>query len=259
MIKTKLLSAAINDKPISQLTDMLSAKGFLAVKCKNDLMNIEINAFHNKPQVVIINSGIYDYTTAKTLVRKLKYTIRVPFIINMFEYEERANIAIFEGLGVTRSYCAPFDLEKISDEIQQLCENIPLDQKACYDDIRKKISELLLMFNFNNSKYGYNYVRDAVFILVTEKHLKPVFCNDIYPVLAEKYETNAASIERSMRSSIASSWKNTDENIRNLFFNVKALKNKSKPTNSEFVITIAEYIRNEFKDYLELLEQQKED
>lgn len=257
MIKTKLLSAAISDESISLLTDILSARGFLAVKCKNDIMNIEINAFHNKPQVVIINSGIYDYETAKSLVRRLKYAARIPFIINMFEYEERNNICMFEGLGVSRSYCAPFDLEKIADEIQQLCENIPVDPKACYDDIRTKISELLMMFNFNNSKYGYNYVRDAVFILVTEKHPKLVFCSDIYPVLAENYETTAASVERSMRSAISAAWNNTDENIRNLFFNISALKNKCKPSNSEFVITLAEYIRNEFKDYLELIEQQK--
>lgn len=84
------------------------------------------------------------------------------------------------------------------------------------------------------------------------------FSKDIYPKIAEKYEISAASVERAIRVSISNSWKRTNENIRRMFFNRNSLKNYNKPTNSEFILTISDYIKSEFSDFLDEVKKEKE-
>lgn len=253
MLKPKILVALSGDKLYSQLTDVLSAKGFIVMKSETDSISIEVNTFHFRPDVVIFNSSLIDFKFAKALVKDLKLVNNVPLVINMFAYEERSTIDLLENMGVLRSFCAPFDYNAIADDVESFCNSIPIDLDVCCSEIQSKISELLRMFTFNNSRHGYNYVKDAIFMLACDKNLKPVFSRDIYPALSKKYGASAMSVERSMRVSINSAWNRTDDSVKQLFFNIYSLKNKIKPSNNEFTITLAEYIKGEFSDYIELI------
>ncbi len=81
------------------------------------------------------------------------------------------------------------------------------------------------LFNLGmNCKYvGFNYIADAVEIIVKKKQIVN-FESDIYLTLAKRYEVLPDSIERNIRTAIKSSYSQS-ENMKKLFKN-NMLSNK---------------------------------
>ena len=65
--------------------------------------------------------------------------------------------------------------------------------------IYRDIDIVLNSLKISPSKVGYGYWRDAILLsIMSEKnHLR--VCNDVYPVIAKKYNKTSISIERAMR------------------------------------------------------------
>ena len=62
----------------------------------------------------------------------------------------------------------------------------------------------------------------------------------IYPFIAKKYSSSTAKIERSIRHAIETAWKTGNEDIFEHYLGFMPTK---KPTNSQFVTAVAEYIK----------------
>lgn len=94
-----------------------------------------------------------------------------------------------------------------------------------------------------NSKYkGYKYIPDAVEIIMQlNKASKSIFMTrDVYPIIAEKYQTTAGSIEADIRNTIKKCWKNNKEYVQEVlgYFPLEC------PSNIEFLEAIALYIND---------------
>ena len=254
-----MLLIAVDDETLrSRCISAFSLPNINLIKCGADNVLIEVTVMKYKPHAVIISSDNLEKRIARSLVKDLSAMNQSPIIINLYTYENYGLIEDLENLGVSRSYSAPFDLEQIAADVCNLCSLIPGDVKEGFGEIRRRIYDVMCIFNFNNSMQGYNYIREAIFIVVTQMNGKFNFSKDIYPKIAEKYEISAASVERAIRVSISNSWKRTNENIRRMFFNRNSLKNYNKPTNSEFILTISDYIKSEFSDFLDEVKKEKE-
>ena len=62
----------------------------------------------------------------------------------------------------------------------------------------------------------------------------------IYPEVARQYQTSVSSVERSIRHSVDVIW---ERGNRELYYYLSGQYGRGKPTNSEFVSYLAEYIR----------------
>ena len=70
---------------------------------------------------------------------------------------------------------------------------------------------------------------------------------ELYPLIAEKYNTTASRVERAIRHAIEVAWSRGNvETITNLFGYTIDLE-RGKPTNSEFIAMIADKLRMESK------------
>ena len=68
--------------------------------------------------------------------------------------------------------------------------------------------------------------------------------------IALKYETNKSRIERSIRHAIETGWNRGNYKFIEEIFGHSIDLNKSKPTNLEFIFTLADKIRLEEQKYL---------
>ena len=69
---------------------------------------------------------------------------------------------------------------------------------------------------------------------------------ELYPEIADKYDSTASSVERAIRHAIDIGWNRGNLELMEDIFGYSIDVDKAKPTNSEFIITIADKLRLEY-------------
>lgn len=89
---------------------------------------------------------------------------------------------------------------------------------------------------------GYSFLRDAILIVIEDMNYINKITKELYPYIAEKYESTPSRVERAIRHAIEVSWKKGNQNsIKEVFgYNIESRK---KPTNGEFIAIIADRIK----------------
>ena len=70
---------------------------------------------------------------------------------------------------------------------------------------------------------------------------------EMYPEIALKYNTTSSRVERAIRHAIEISWSRGDYDLMEEVFGHSVDFDRAKPTNSEFIATIADKLRLETK------------
>lgn len=94
---------------------------------------------------------------------------------------------------------------------------------------------------------GYQYLRDAITMVVGDMDLLGAVTKELYPAIAKMNKTTPSRVERAIRHAIEVAWnRGRIETINNLF-GYTVHNAKGKPTNSEFIAIIADKLRLERK------------
>lgn len=94
---------------------------------------------------------------------------------------------------------------------------------------------------------GYQYLRDAITMVVSDMDLLGAVTKELYPAIAKLNNTTPSRVERAIRHAIEVAWnRGKIETINNLF-GYTVHNDKGKPTNSEFIAIIADKLRLERK------------
>ena len=94
---------------------------------------------------------------------------------------------------------------------------------------------------------GYQYLREAIMMVVNDIDVINQITKSLYPQIARKYSTTPSRVERAIRHAIEVAWgRGQQEAVENIFgYTISA--SKGKPTNSEFIAMIADKLRLELK------------
>ena len=68
---------------------------------------------------------------------------------------------------------------------------------------------------------------------------------ELYPEVANKYKTTSSRVERAIRHAIEVSWNRGDYEYMEELFGHSVDYDRAKPTNSEFIATVADKLRLE--------------
>ena len=80
--------------------------------------------------------------------------------------------------------------------------------------------------------------------MVTEEaNLMGAVTKELYPMIAEKYNTTASRVERAIRHAIELAWDRDNVDLMNRYFGYTINIERGKPTNSEFIAMIADKLR----------------
>ncbi len=94
---------------------------------------------------------------------------------------------------------------------------------------------------------GYQYLRNAITMVVEDMDLLSAVTKELYPAIAKINNTTPSRVERAIRHAIEVAWnRGKIETIDNLF-GYTVHNDKGKPTNSEFIAIIADKLRLERK------------
>jgi two-component system response regulator (stage 0 sporulation protein A) len=94
---------------------------------------------------------------------------------------------------------------------------------------------------------GYQYLRDAIMMIINEIELLGAVTKVLYPMIADKYATTPSRVERAIRHAIEVAWSRGNMDMINRLFGYTVKLEKGKPTNSEFMAMIADKLRMEMR------------
>jgi len=170
------------------------------------------------------------------------------------------------SLGAQYYVVKPFDIDLLMKRIRDLkyyqpCQNnsfIARDNKPQYIDIspeNKKdernlealVTNLIHEVGVPAHIKGYQYLREAIMMVVNDIEVINQITKQLYPDIAKKFHTTPSRVERAIRHAIEVAWsRGKADEVENIFgYTVSAIK--GKPTNSEFIAMIADKLRLELK------------
>ena len=94
---------------------------------------------------------------------------------------------------------------------------------------------------------GYQYLREAIIMSVNDIDMLNSITKILYPTIAKKFQTTPSRVERAIRHAIEVAWSRGKMDTIDALFGYTINNGKGKPTNSEFIVLIADKIRLEYR------------
>ena len=114
--------------------------------------------------------------------------------------------------------------------------------------LKIRITEILHQIGVPAHIKGYQYLRDAIMMAVTQPEIINAVTKQLYPAVAKKYETTSSRVERAIRHAIEVAWDRGDVDVLNSYFGYTIHNDRGKPTNSEFIAMISDRLRLQIKN-----------
>ena len=93
---------------------------------------------------------------------------------------------------------------------------------------------------------GYQYIREGIMMLYEKPEVIGGITKELYPEVASKFDTTVSRVERAIRHAIEVSWNRGNWQLMEEIFGHSVDIDKAKPTNSEFIVTVADKLRLDF-------------
>lgn len=124
-----------------------------------------------------------------------------------------------------------------------LNENNNIEIKQITQEYYKKniIKDLLHNLGVPSNLKGYWYIIKAIELLIIKKENN---LSNIYKEISKQYNTKISNIESSIRYAIEISWNRGDIELIDKIFGYSIDLSRVKPTNTEYITSIAEIIIN---------------
>lgn len=114
--------------------------------------------------------------------------------------------------------------------------------KYSEDTICKKITRILHSVGIPAHIKGYHFIRLGVEMVINEPDLIGQITKTLYPEIAQRFGSSPTKVERAIRHAIEIGCSRCNQDAFDEIFGYTININKAKPTNSEFIAMIADYI-----------------
>lgn len=118
---------------------------------------------------------------------------------------------------------------------------------AACEDLEVEITNIIHEIGVPAHIKGYQYLRDAILMVVEDVELLGAITKELYPAIAYKNRTTPSRVERAIRHAIEVAWNRGKIETIDKLFGYTVQHDKGKPTNSEFIALIADKLRLEWK------------
>ncbi len=159
-------------------------------------------------------------------------------------------------LGVDYFILKPFDLDILSKRIRSLTQDIPMSSPAQNSsaspvvttvgsglNLCVEVTTMMHQIGIPAHVKGYQYIRDAILMVVEDVSLLGAVTKELYPSIAKKFDTAPSRVERGIRHAIELAWERGHTDTLKRIFGYSMNIERQKPTNSEFIALLADKLR----------------
>ena len=149
--------------------------------------------------------------------------------------------------GVNYYILKPFELLDLEKRILEVFKQLDSKSINLYkNNLEISITRMLHELGMPSHIKGYQYIREGIMMVYNNPDIIGGITKELYPDVATKYDTTVSRVERAIRHAIEVSWNRGNWDLMEEIFGHSVDIDKAKPTNSEFIVTIADKLRLEF-------------
>ena len=153
------------------------------------------------------------------------------------------------SLGASYFILKPFELSDLETKINTLINNSNTKGESLdlfHNNLQISITKTLHELGVPSHIKGYQYIREGISLVYKKPDIIGGITKELYPEIAKKYDSTVSRVERAIRHAIEVSWNRGNWDLMEEIFGHSVDIDKAKPTNSEFIVTIADKLRLEF-------------
>ncbi len=215
-------------------------------KAYDDIMSLH-------PDFVVLDLWLKEMEGAQ-LIREIKKSMKdAPHFIIVTRIHNTAILE--EAIEAGASFCLtkPCDLSSLAMKIYRIAgtsnvvqdHDVPESSEAILENY---VTRLIHKVGIPAHIKGYQYLRTAILMTYEDQNLINSVTKELYPSIAKQYNTTSSRVERAIRHAIELAWDRGDCDVLDDMFGYTVQKAKGKPTNSEFIALIADYMRIAYKN-----------
>lgn len=120
-----------------------------------------------------------------------------------------------------------------------------------YNRVSSMVTNFLIHLGFSLKCEGFDLVKDAIILIVKDESDQRYYFGRLtkvlYPELSKKYKKTPGSVERCIRYAIEKAFDYNGNGIAEEVMGNSYNPNKGRPTNGEFLYTIARVVKGKFR------------
>lgn len=177
-----------------------------------------------------------------------KKNINKPIIIST-SYNAEDMIRRVSEYNVNYFILKPFELQDLEKRIIECVGKKNTNGKIInlyHNNLQISVTKLLHELGVPSHIKGYQYIREGIIMLYEKPEIIGGITKELYPEIATRYDTTVSRVERAIRHAIEVSWNRGDWKLMEEIFGHSVDIDKAKPTNSEFIVTVADKLRLEY-------------
>ena len=168
-------------------------------------------------------------------------------IIVESSYNSQDVIRKVSEYGVNYYILKPFELLDLEKRILEVFKQLDSKSINLYkNNLEISITRMLHELGMPSHIKGYQYIREGIIMIYNNPEIIGGITKELYPDVASKFDTTVSRVERAIRHAIEVSWNRGNWDLMEEIFGHSVDIDKAKPTNSEFIVTIADKLRLEF-------------
>jgi two-component system response regulator (stage 0 sporulation protein A) len=183
----------------------------------------------NIPKIIILSAVGQDKITQRAIALGADYYIVKPFDLDVFVKRVRELAA---------NEFADSDFSLSTSQLT----NTNLQNTKKYN-LEAEITNIIHEIGVPAHIKGYQYLREAISMVINDIDLLGGITKELYPGIAQKFNTTPSRVERAIRHAIEVAWSRGRIETINKLFGYTIHDEKGKPTNGEFIAMVADKLR----------------
>ncbi len=169
-------------------------------------------------------------------------------VIVVTSYNASEVIRTVSEYGVSYFILKPFELTELEKRVLECMKRTKSSSilDLYHNNLQISITKVLHELGIPSHIKGYQYIREGISLIYERPEIIGGITKELYPEIAEKFDTTVSRVERAIRHAIEVSWNRGSWQLMEEIFGHSVDIDKAKPTNSEFIVTVADKLRLEF-------------
>ena len=202
------------------------------------LEQMQSEQIEKKPICIMLSAVGQDKITQKAIALGAEYYVVKPFDIELLIKRMR-EVKAYQNVPIRPMFIN----REIKAQYIELEPNARKDEKNLEALVTNVIHEVGVPAHIK----GYQYLREAIMMVINDTDIINQITKQLYPEIANKYNTTPSRVERAIRHAIEVAWGRGEQGTVESIFGYTVSAQKGKPTNSEFIAMLADKISLGFK------------
>lgn len=239
--KTSVLIVDDNVEITQKLTSYINAKkDMTVVATAHDGIEALISIQKYKPDIMVLDLFMPKMDGLDLLMKlDTMSLIKTPkIILTSVTEKEIALVSSMVDIKIDSYILKPLNCRDMCNIIRHVIAHDNIDGGYNESNLESLVTQYLIELGIPANTHGYHYCRCAIIMVIKDAKFLKNITKKLYPQIANIYDTTSSCVERAIRYSVEVAWERGNPNLIKRFF-----KDDNKPTNSEFIVFIAEQVK----------------